>query len=667
MVLLYRLEGSFAVFSLSGSLLIIITFLFIKELRKHPTGSIFFLSVCDFFFSLKFLLSSIYNGNGGSSSLQDNEAACIAQSVFAQFFVTASISWIAMITLNLFLNLRNPLLQTDKYLVFYHMWVWGYSFVITVEMLLNDQYGKSGDGTCWIKENENKDATNWFQLTFFIPLLIYWILAIIVLIYASIRLRHQFPNRRTQEKVMKRMIFFVIVFIVFWIGPIVRRVDQYFQEGDNIPIALQYWDGIAVSLQGFANAFVWLTHPPVFRGLYNGIIRKCCCMRKAENLPLLHAVTEHFQDSEKDIQTVDRILRREIILSLLNGIRQSVQPLPEISAEPSTTRNSNESSVSIQFLKSNQRLGHQEILSPDGTNGIKYTFMDYAPLIFNELRKQDGISKEDYLSSFDPEKFLNQLENQKWSEGKSGSFFCFSPDKRFIMKTIDESEACLLENMIVPYYKHINSNSRSFITRLYGFHVLKVEHYLTVYTITMSNLFDTELKIHEKYDLKGSWENRFVKEHELDTSVLGKDGNLKRKLYLTTEQKTSLISQLSLDAEFLCSMGVMDYSLLLGFHLRDYSDQKNLHLKPKQGKEEDSSLKSKNSRTFVSVNGKEIYFIGIIDILQGYNFHKRLERAFKIYGLRKAKDGLSVQPVDIYCKRFIRAIANIIDDSSDHK
>jgi hypothetical protein len=63
----------------------------------------------------------------------------------------------------------------------------------------------------------------------------------------------------------------------------------------------------------------------------------------------------------------------------------------------------------------------------------------------------------------------------------------------------------------------------------------------------MSNLFNTTKKIHEKYDIKGSWISRSVKEHEQDPSVLGKDTDMKRKLRLSPDKKARLISIIEKD------------------------------------------------------------------------------------------------------------------------
>lgn len=43
--------------SMFGSLLIIVTYLLMKSLRKFPTNLVFYLSVCDFIFSLKFFIT----------------------------------------------------------------------------------------------------------------------------------------------------------------------------------------------------------------------------------------------------------------------------------------------------------------------------------------------------------------------------------------------------------------------------------------------------------------------------------------------------------------------------------------------------------------------------------------------------------------------------------
>ncbi len=55
--------------------------------------------------------------------------------------------------------------------------------------------------------------------------------------------------------------------------------------------------------------------------------------------------------------------------------------------------------------------------------------------------------------SLDPETFMAKLSDQKFSEGRSGSFFVFSPDKKFIIKTINKDESELLISILPRLYK----------------------------------------------------------------------------------------------------------------------------------------------------------------------------------------------------------------------
>jgi hypothetical protein len=87
-----------------------------------------------------------------------------------------------------------------------------------------------------------------------------------------------------------------------------------------------YWDAIGVSLQGAANATVWLSNPLVFKGLRKNVLRRFfACGNKAEHVPLLdNALLDQLEDPAQDIQQLDILLRKNTITSILAGIKQSV-------------------------------------------------------------------------------------------------------------------------------------------------------------------------------------------------------------------------------------------------------------------------------------------------------------------------------------------------------
>jgi len=59
------------------------------------------------------------------------------------------------------------------------------------------------------------------------------------------------------------------------------------------------------------------------------------------------------------------------------------------------------------------------------------------------------------------------------------------------------------------------------------------------------------------------------------------------------------------------------------------------------------------------------YYFGIIDILQEWNFAKKLERFYKVYIRFNAAGGISAVPPDNYQKRFMSRVANDIFDFGD--
>ena len=68
----------------------------------------------------------------------------------------------------------------------------------------------------------------------------------------------------------------------------------------------------------------------------------------------------------------------------------------------------------------------------------------------------NGISTENFVRSFDRESIMDDFVNaQKVSEGRSGSFFIFTPDRRFILKTIPVAEAMLIIHILRSYFQVI--------------------------------------------------------------------------------------------------------------------------------------------------------------------------------------------------------------------
>ena len=95
--------------------------------------------------------------------------------------------------------------------------------------------------------------------------------------------------------------------------------------------------------------------------------------------------------------------------------------------------------------------------------------------------------------------------------GKSGSFFFFSHDNRFLIKTLQGNEKNIFLGMLDDYIEHIkSSDNMSLIARIYGVFTVSSNYFDSLDIMIMQNTSLLESKSNEKmiFDLKGSTVNR---------------------------------------------------------------------------------------------------------------------------------------------------------------
>lgn len=324
-----------------------------------------------------------------------------------------------------------------------------------------------------------------------------------------------------------------------------------------------------------------------------------------------------------------------------------------------------------------------------------FKFKDYCPEVFRELRLMFGLDPADYLVSITGKYILSELG----SPGKSGSFFYYSRDFRFIIKTIHHSEHKQLRKILKHYYEHVKENPNTLISQFYGLHRVKMPFSQAngrskkVHFVVMNNLFPPHRDIHLKYDLKGStWGRSTNVALGADISQLTlKDMdwlNRKDTIKFGPEKKKLFFEQLESDVKLLKKINVMDYSLLLGIHdvkmgnTFDLS-QKLLVFDPKSL--DKSELIKTNPRDIDPENDlpsnvfpgrlklifyghdggiratgeqneplQEIYYLGIIDCLTNYGLKKRLETFWRTIG--HARLTVLAIPSGEYGDRFLAFI-----------
>ncbi|KAL2019936.1 hypothetical protein VTK56DRAFT_9028 [Thermocarpiscus australiensis] len=206
-----------------------------------------------------------------------------------------------------------------------------------------------------------------------------------------------------------------------------------------------------------------------------------------------------------------------------------------------------------------------------------FKFKDYAPWVFRHLRALFRLDPADYLMSLTGKYILSELG----SPGKSGSFFYFSRDYKYIIKTIHHAEHKFLRKILKDYYQHVKDNPNTLLSQFYGLHRVKMPYGRKIHFVVMNNLFPPHRDIHQTFDLKGSTVGRDYKEDDLENNPRAtlKDLNWlrrKRHIELGIQKKRLFLEQLHKDVRLLQRLQIMDYSLLIGIHDLQRGNEENL-------------------------------------------------------------------------------------------
>lgn len=226
-----------------------------------------------------------------------------------------------------------------------------------------------------------------------------------------------------------------------------------------------------------------------------------------------------------------------------------------------------------------------DITGNELTPSTKYDFKfkDYAPWVFRHLRSNFQIDPAGYLMSLTSKYILSELG----SPGKSGSFFYFSRDYKYIIKTIHHAEHKFLRKILKDYYLHVTENPNTLLSQFYGLHRVKLPFGRKIHFVVMNNLFPPHRDIHRTFDLKGSTIGRDFKEEDLEKNPRAtlKDLNwLRRNLHLEfgPTKKEAFVMQMQKDVALLQKLKIMDYSLLVGIHDLERGNEENLRDKTLQ-------------------------------------------------------------------------------------
>eukprot|EP01125_Pyxidicula_operculata_P016436 TRINITY_DN5658_c0_g1_i1.p1 TRINITY_DN5658_c0_g1~~TRINITY_DN5658_c0_g1_i1.p1 ORF type:complete len:564 (+),score=86.96 TRINITY_DN5658_c0_g1_i1:1991-3682(+) len=502
-------------------------------------------------------------------------------------------------------------------------------------------------------------ATTVVQWEMLVPVSFTFLINIFAIIFSSIQLRRLGPAFQFKHAMIFQLILVLGVLGLSW-GSLFARYLALILESHSstLDMIFRWWQVYSFLGQGILSSLLWIFIPTLRRA----ISEKCCRNGGTE----YSAINNNTMD---DFGMMNLVFRKNMLMSTLLGIRLSLE-------NPNLDSNEHTEMSSFYTEEANHDPNYLHIRDDDTKSVKKFSWKQgkytdsididdndliindfeieaLTPKIFYNIRIQQNFFHDAYYKSLDPYNFYQSAKkDSKFAEGgRSGSFFVVSPDKRFIIKTINRKEYETLKEIIHNYYDRVIMNPESLLVRILGAYCVNVLG-TRIYVIIMTNLFEGH-HMDKIYDLKGSFVDRGG-DLSGETSRILKDNDVNERSTFCIQERLQLLHTISQDSKVLADLNVMDYSLLVGIRTQRDDDK-------------DSPMKRFHKINCGSNIGDEnqLFILGIIDILQSYNTEKKIENFTKVFLRCKDAKGISAIEPSRYCRRFNRAMDRYFSDPDD--
>ncbi|KAF0686995.1 Aste57867_21215 [Aphanomyces stellatus] len=692
------------------------------RLRKYPNQLMVHKSFIDLVLSMLYIVQYTLSASNSSFVLPSQTAA------FSQGLLVAGEFWFCAMSVDLIQSVSNPFSSFSYNLNVYRLSSLMLGVVCAIVFFVTQAFSKNVSRFFWVLDPRFV-VQQW--LFYYAWVGFCMLVSLICFVYVHRRLGRGIEETfETRKKVLENGLIasvtyiswssFVILLFTIASFPALQRL---------VPAVLVHWllrlNAFTHAARGTVNLLVWF--------LTNG----------ADILAMVFFRQRHRSVSDDWIlENVDELLkpqlnlalRRQVIQMATKGIVDAVEHYLLLHQSIRTNqsfaldwdpkhRSTSVSSVDLDFRRFHApRLRHMEEMH----------FEDAQPRIFATMRSLSGIDDNEYLRSF------RATANERLSEGRSGAFVFNTINRKYLVKSMTRPERDFLISIMPAYLQYLKWNPSTLLPRFYGVHAMKMYGKM-FYFVVMANIFPTREIIHRRYDIKGSWIDRnapvcvlgekyrcancnkrfvfggqeecasVVGEHYPDITL--RDNDLKKRIKLPRDASHGLLKQIARDSDFLCGLGIMDYSLLIGMHYSQFKitgkripkkdvDGKIDVLSPTMSRSRIShqgspkllyrhNLESSYSKRQESsshgdeeveapdganvkhryhahfVSGPSAYYIGIIDILQRWTLGKQMERLYKVHVLQKNPRGISAVNPKQYAKRFQTKMCQLLYQPED--
>ncbi|KAG7391764.1 phosphatidylinositol-4-phosphate 5-kinase-like protein 1 [Phytophthora boehmeriae] len=576
------------------------------------------------------------------------------------FFSTSGTLWFLMLALDLIFSLSNPFLPFNADNVKHHIYAWPVSLIycLIFKYILSE-----------FQSHPTANVVLYFDLPAYIVLL--YISGALVQAWRRSRILETHAHNTTR-RMAKRILPYLGVFALHTIIALAIYISQLGTEfGSMTPNA---FDQLSLVLETLALFALFCHDAGVFRaqviapngadatqgGNNSGNPSRTTTTQiqaGASTLTSTSGGAAASNSNNRDKIDVSNKLRMDIMRYTSKGIMKSIEmaqaaenaAVGSISGE--FTGSDTEAALDVNDCYSGVSYHDYNHVESMGVvvyglkNSTMLNFRDCAPKIFHRIRAQFNIDQDFYRESFDPSRILSE----HGSEGKSGNIFYFTANKQFMVKSVPKEEFDTLRAILPHYHEYLQSNPQSMLCRYFGCHSISLPiGKRRMYFVVMQNLFN-EGPVDQRFDLKGNRDRRqAVSATTMEGLIqVAKDrqpiGQLMMDIdFLKISTGVSLSyantamqqDQLCSDFVFLASRGIIDYSILLGVRYDSPEKREMRH------------------GGFSSHDQEEVYYVGIVDMLQRYNWRWTVQRW--LLGLLLCKDthDVSAVPPEEYATRL---------------
>lgn len=618
-IALYLVPG---ILNILFSSFIVGTYLASRDLRKHPSGLIASLSLCEIVMTYHSIIFAT-NTNSFIEEVRiyrflmvfsfrevDEDLAtkilCGVNQVMLTAAMVGCICYNIAICLDLIVSLWSPFIPGRKRTRVYS----GLILVAIVYFTYWNAEVNKFINKCEADEDSRLGISNKGNIV--ILLIIFMVVGVVSILYAGFRFARGLRLETEMTKqYFRRHVAYVAVFSLQWIFPAISFSLHYFSSPSKLIDRISIF---AISSSG------------IFTGLIR--IQDKAFFNKLKEWYFFTVEEEHEEDDAWNLPisvlvfgNLNLELAHCIFASLFGVFKENTKYKYETTKQFTNSTFNKVSKHSLEEYVSETA----QLWGIESSKMQSVIIEEYCPDVFQQIRILDSLSLEKVLESLDPLLNKESIFRVDESKGKSGSFFLFTNDSLLTIKTIKRNERKEMLRFLKDYYFHLRENKDSLLCRVYGVFSLKVPGIASMDIMVMRNVLYRFEPI-RTYDIKGSTKGR--------TSIRnGKIiGPLKDMDFKKMRERIQIDT---LDCEKLLKVVLLDVQLLRKYNFIDYSMLVSI-----------GRFKRDNSlSTYNSLDQKWSYRLGVIDFLTKYNYWKWLEEAF-------SSQEASVKDPESYANRF---------------